>query len=84
MKILVDLAKIIGLLIVIVAMVPVLMTAAAYIGYFYGIILSWLAGGILSGWFGIESQIIPKVIAWVSVVAVILNVTGVFGGRDDE
>lgn len=73
MNILADILKIIGLIALIVMLVPLLIVAAAYVGYFYGILVTWMAGGILSGVFGINSEDIPKVFAWLFVLALLVR-----------
>jgi hypothetical protein len=87
MKILADLAKLIGMLLAVFLLIPLLLTVLAYVGYFYGIILSWLAGGILAGsGFVIDSYHIPNVLAWgfVGIGAVTLFLVMFAGDSDVE
>lgn len=73
MSIVVDLLKIIGLVILVIALVPLALAAAGYVGYFFGILLSWMAGGMLADTFGIDRKLIPNIIAWLFVAGVILR-----------
>ena len=66
-------ASILVAIAVIVLLLPLVLAVAAYVGWFYGIILSWLAGGILADTFGIERSVIPGIIAWIFVSAMILR-----------
>lgn len=86
MSVVADLFKIIGLILVVIALLPILLTILAYFGYFYGIILSWMAGGVLSGsGFFIDSHEIPKVIAWGFVgFGVFGMLVGMFAGSGEE
>ena len=76
-----DVAKVvgatIGMVLAVVFLTPLFLAAVAYVGYFYGIIVMWLAGGVLTGVFGLTEGDIPVVLAWTFVVGSILNVGGI-------
>ncbi|SET42586.1 hypothetical protein SAMN05216389_11128 [Oceanobacillus limi] len=81
MDVLNDIAKIIGMVLLVVFLVPLVLTALAYIGYFFGLIIAFLAGGVLTGVFPITSATtIPYVIAWLFVIGGVFSL----GGRKSE
>ena len=75
-----DVAKVvgatIGMVLLVIFLTPLFLAAAAYVGYFYGIIVMWLAGGVLTGVLGLSEGDIPTVLAWTFVVGSIIGVGG--------
>ena len=67
---------VIGAVLAVVFLTPLFLAAAAYVGYFYGIIVMWLAGGVLTGVLGLTEGDIPVVLAWTFVVGSIIGVGG--------
>lgn len=66
----------IGLGMAVVILTPVLLAVLAYIGYFCGIILMWLAGGVLADGLSLSEGGIPALLAWLFVIGYILAVGG--------
>lgn len=83
MKFVIDLLKVIGLVIVVLFAVPALLTVIAYVGYFFGIILAWLASYVLVGG-GISFETIPVVIAWLFVAGSIISLGSTAKSGDSE
>ena len=76
-----DVAKVVGatvgMVLAVVFLTPLFLAAAAYVGYFYGIIVMWLAGGVLTGVFGLSEGDIPTVLAWTFVVGSVISAGGI-------
>lgn len=81
-NVLVELLKIIGLVLLIVFLVPLIIAAVAYVGYFFGLIVAFLASGVLSTT-GITENNIPVVIAWLFVASSIIGVSNATGTKED-
>lgn len=74
--------NILGVIIAVIILLPLVLAASAYIGYFIGILVMWLAGGVLTDLLGINANDIPAVMAWLFVIGAILG--GLSGGVRNE
>lgn len=84
MKIVKDMALIVVMVLVVILLVPAALALSAYIGYFFGIILAWLASYVLAT-SGVTFELIPTITAWLFVASAIIG----YGGKtvkagDDE
>ena len=52
-----------------VIIITVTLIGSAWLGYWFGHLLEWGAGDILTGVFGIKSEQIPMITAWLFVLA---------------
>lgn len=68
MSFLKDVLKVVAILLA----VPVVMAFVAYVGYYYGTILSVLTFGLLGDSFGLGIKEVATITAWVFIVAFLL------------
>lgn len=74
-------AMLVALLVVVA--VPAVIAVSAYIGYFFGIIVMWLAHGILTD-IGIAERTIPSVMAWLFVLGSIISTINLATRSDEQ
>ncbi|HAM79628.1 hypothetical protein [Ornithinibacillus bavariensis] len=73
MNVFIDALKLTGYAMLVVFLVPIIITIAAYVGYFFGLIVSVFAGGILTGVLPITTGAIPHITAWLFVFGLIVT-----------
>lgn len=74
MNVLTDAIKIALAAIFLVFITPVILVIAAYVGYFFGLIVAFLAGGVLTGVLPISTGAIPYIFAWIFVLGSVVSI----------
>lgn len=83
MNVLIDAIKIIAMVVAVLLIVPAALAFVAYVGYFFGIVLAYLASYVLVGG-GVSFETIPVIIAWLFVASSIISLGSTAKSGDSE